>query len=331
MEKDFTALRVSRQGDVVSATVQKMPFDSLPGGEVLIRVSHSSVNYKDALASTGKAKIVRSMPLTTGIDLAGEVLESSVSDLQPGAAVLVTGYDLGVSHDGGYAEYARVPAEWVVRLPEGLTPYTAMALGTAGFTVALCVHRMQQNGQRPEHGEILVTGASGGVGCIAVSLLCRLGYKVVCVSGKRDVAEWLCALGAERVISASDIDFEHGPLQKGKWGGGIDNVGGKMLAWLLGTTRPWGNVVSVGLAESSELRTTVMPFILRGVSLLGVSSANCPTALRRQLWQQLATVWRPDVDAVVTGKVGLSELPAVFDNMLAGRTRGRTVLDMALD
>ena len=310
---DIKALRVSQQSDGnIHAGVQHIAAADIGAGEVFIRVSHSSVNYKDALASTGQGRIVRQFPLTTGIDLAGEVVASDTPGFSVGDQVLAGGYELGTAHDGGYAEYACVPADWIVPMPESLTPYQAMLLGTAGFTVALCLHRLQQNGQSPDRGAIVVTGASGGVGSIAVNVLSRLGYEVVAVSSKSDAADWLTDLGARHILHPQQLDADDVPLQKGQWGGGIDNVGGKLLHGLLSSVRPWGNVVAVGLAADSELHTTVLPFILRGVSLLGVTSANCPRELRLQLWQKLAGEWCPDFSCLQTKTVGLTELPEVF-------------------
>ncbi len=244
-----------------------------------------------------------------------------------GDAVLVTGCGLSEDRDGGYAEYVRARAEDVIALPAGMDAYTAMALGTAGFTAGLALLRLQENGLAPELGPVAVTGASGGVGSLAIDLLSGQGYETVAVSGKADAAEYLQGLGAERVIDRDAVATKGRPLEKAVWGGAIDNVGDGMLAELLRTTVPWGSIASIGLAGGHELDTTVMPFILRGVSLLGITSANCPRWRREQVWTRLADEWRPrHLDAIVAGTVGLDDLPGVFERLLAGEARGRTVV-----
>lgn len=239
----------------------------------------------------------------------------------------MTGYGLSQDHDGGYADYVRVPAEWVVPVPAGLNGYEVMALGTAGFTAALAIQRMEDNGQRPEQGPIMVTGATGGVGSLAVDLLAGLGYEVVAMTGKRDMAAYLNALGARRILFRNEIEMGQQQLEKGQWAGAIDTLGGDMLAWLTRTVLPWGNIASIGLACGSELHATVMPFILRGASLLGIASANCPMHLRRRCWQRLATDLRPrHLDRIATETVSLEDIPAVSERMLAGMHHGRTVV-----
>lgn len=323
----FKVFRAHEQGDAVAGRIESAAIDGLSPGEVVIRAAYSDVNYKDALAATGRGRIIRRFPLIPGIDVAGVVETSADPGFRPGDKVLVTGYELGTGHDGGYAEYVRVPARWVIRLPEGLSLYEAMALGTAGFTVALCVQRLEQNGQHPGLGPIAVTGATGGVGALAIDILSRLGYAVTAVTGKTGDRDYLTGLGATEVLDRTTIDFGTQPLERGLWGGAIDSVGGDMLAWLTRTTKPWGNICSVGLAGGSHLNTTVMPFILRGVALLGVTSAGCPPEWREPLWQRLATDLKPrHLDVIVTRIVGLDDLPAVFDDLLAGRQTGRTVV-----
>lgn len=327
MSSSFRVFRVHQDGDNIQGKVETATLDELSPGEVTLRAEYSSVNYKDALAATGKGKIIRKFPLVAGIDVSGEVVESSDSKLKKGDRVLVTGYELGTGHDGGYAEMVRVPAEWVIPVPENMTNYQAMALGTAGFTVALCIHRLEANGQEPGMGPFVVTGATGGVGMYAIDILAKLGYDVVAMTGKKDRMDLLKALGASDIIDRTAMSFEGPPLEKSQWGGAIDNVGAQVLAWLTRTVVPWGNIVSVGLAGGAKLETTVMPFILRGVSLLGVTSANCPTQLRHQLWQRLATDLAPvHTDKIVTGVAGLDDLPDIFDDMLAGNHVGRTVI-----
>ena len=330
MTTPFLALRVDNTAGKTSAGIQSLGIDDLPSGEVLIRADYSSVNYKDALAVTGAGKIIRHFPLTAGIDVAGHVQESTAAGFNEGDAVLVTGYDLGVAHDGGYAGYVRVPAAWVEPIPRPLTPYLAMVLGTAGLTAALCIHRLQQNGHKPEHGPFVISGATGGVGSIAINILSRLGYHIVALTGKTEESDWLMQLGAKQIMDRHSISNEHDPLQKGRWGGAIDNVGGAVLAWLLSGTKPWGHIVSVGLAGGHALQTTVLPFILRGVSVLGVTASACPAILRRQLWQRLASDLMPDkIDHIVNEVVSLEQLPAVCASTLAGKRKGRTVVRLA--
>ncbi len=323
----FKAFRVYREGEGCSGRIETLTLDDLAPGEVVIRTAYSSVNYKDALGATGRGKILARFPLVAGIDVSGLVESSKDPRFRPGDPVLVTGYEFGVDHDGGYAELARVPSEWVIPVPEGLSLYEAMALGSAGFTVAICVKRLEDNGQTPGDGPIVVTGATGGVGSLAVDILAGRGYEVVALTGKAEAHEYLHGLGAGSILDRNKLEFGTRPLERGQWAGAIDNVGGEVLAWLTRTTRPWANICAVGLAGGSELHTTVMPFILRGVSLLGISSAGCPTGLRRELWPRLAEELRPrHLDAIVQRVVGLAELPGVFDAMLAGSILGRTVV-----
>ncbi len=321
------AFRIHNDDGQHRAGIEQIGLAELGDDEVLIRTHYSSVNYKDALAGTGTGRILRRFPLIGGIDSAGEVAESSADGLAEGDRVVVTGCGLSATHDGGYAEWLRVPADWVVPLPEGLTLYQAMALGSAGFTAALAIHRMEQNGQTPEHGPIVVTGASGGVGSIAVNMLAGRGYPVTAVSGKSDQHDYLRELGAAEVVGRQELALASQPLEQGRWGGIVDNVGGDMLAGLLPCVRPWGNVASIGLAGGHKLRTTVMPFILRGVSLLGINSADCAYPLRKELWQRLASDLKPALlDSIVDRVVELEDLPGVFTEMLEGRTKGRILV-----
>ncbi|RME33495.1 MAG: acryloyl-CoA reductase [Gammaproteobacteria bacterium] len=327
MNESLRALRAERVDGKVRSTLQQLKVSDLSPGEVLIRVAWSSVNYKDALAATGAGRIITRFPCIPGIDLSGRVIHSDDPRFSEGDEVLVTGYELGTGHDGGYAEIARVPADWVVPLPEGLDLYEAMALGTAGFTVALCVRRLEDNHQRPDAGPFLVTGATGGVGSIAVDVLSSLGYQVTALTGKKEAHDWLRELGAAQVLDRHELEYGQAPLEKGRWAGAIDNVGGELLSWITRTTRPWGNVVSVGLAGGSQLNTTVMPFILRGVALLGVTSSGCPAQWRRELWQRLASDLKPrHLRSIAATEVGLEELPGVFERILAGKVRGRVVV-----
>ena len=327
----FRAFRIHQDGhDGVRAGVEQVGLEELAPGEVLIHNRWSSVNFKDALAATGRAKILRRFPLVGGIDACGEVAESTDVRVSPGDAVLVTGYGLSDTHDGGYAERLRVPADWVVKLPAGLTPFAAMALGTAGFTAALAIHKLELNGQTPEHGPLAVTGASGGGGCIAVDILAAKGYEVVAITGKPAEVEFLRHLGAAQVVDRGQLVMGARPLEKAQWGGAIDNVGGDTLAWLTRTLRPRGNIASIGQAGGTELHTTVMPFIIRGVNLLGVNSSGCPMELRRDLWSRLANDLKPPhLDRIVSGVIGLDDLLTLFERMLHGQTHGRTVVDIA--
>lgn len=328
----FRALRVVDTS--TPCNIHNMTMDELPAGEVTIKVAYSSVNYKDALAATGQGHIVRHFPLSLGIDLSGVVEKSADPKFKSGNPVIVTGYDLGTNHDGGYAEYARVPAEWVVALPQGLSLYHAMCIGTAGFTVALAIKRLEDNQQTPDQGAFIVTGATGGVGSFAVYLLATLGYEVVALSRKPDSQAYLQALGATKVMTYPDMKNDNMPLLKGQWGGGLDNVGGEVLEWLTKTVKPWGNIISIGLTAGTQLHTSVMPFILRGVSLIGVSSSNCPSHYRQDLWNRLATDLSSSAwDKFVLNTVTLEELSSVFDSLLQGENIGRIIvaLDSSLE
>jgi NADPH2:quinone reductase len=300
-----------------------------PGdGEVLLRVEYSGINYKDALGGTGQGKVIRRFPLTGGIDAAGVVERSAHAGFQPGDAVIATGHGMAFDHDGGYAEYLCVPGDWLVTVPDGLDTRTAMILGTAGFTAALAVHRLLRNDQRPELGPILVTGASGGVGAIAIAILAKLGFDVAAVSGKPELHDWLKALGASQILGRNELPGGDRPLEKAVWGGAVDNVGGDMLARITRTVVPYGNIASIGLAGGTDLRTTVMPFILRGVGLLGCESVNIAQPLRGELWRHLATDWHVgDPERLLTAEIALEALPEVFERMLGGRTHGRVLVE----
>jgi NADPH2:quinone reductase len=301
--------------------------DDLTPGDVLVQVAFSGINYKDALAATGTAPILRKYPLAGGIDLAGEVVSSADPRYVPGQRVLVTGCGLSETQDGGYSEYSRLHGDWVIPLPGGISALDAMKLGTAGFTAALAVHRMEQNGQAPGNGPVVVTGATGGVGSLAINMLAGLGYEVVAVSGKADADEYLRALGATRILRRQDIDLGSRPMETAQWAGAIDNVGGELLTWLTRTVDFWGNIASVGLAGGHELRTTVMPFILRGVSLLGINSVATPRELRLAVWQRLATDLRPSqLERIAHKVVDFDDLPTQFDDYIKGRVIGRAVV-----
>lgn len=326
MSERFSALRIHRDDGVVRSEVEKLSLDELSPGNVLIRVEYSSINYKDALAATGAAPIVQRFPLVGGIDLAGEVLECSDESCRPGDKVVVLGGGLGENRDGGYARFARVDSDRVVPLPEGIDTKRAMAIGTAGFTAALAVHRLEHNGQRPELGPMIVTGATGGVGAIAVDLLAARGYEVAALTGKVGETDFLQSLGATEVINRLDVEPVTKPLGRSLWGGAVDNLGGEILGWLTRTVRPWGNIASIGLAAGAGLSTTVMPFILRSVSLIGVNM-EVDSQLRRRMWERLAGDLRPrHLERIATREVTLAELPPCFDDFMAGSVTGRTVV-----
>jgi NADPH2:quinone reductase len=324
----FKAFRIVNENGTIHGSVVDATLEELTPGEVVIKAACSSVNYKDALAATGSGKILRRFPLIGGIDVAGTVESSRDPRFRAGDQVLVTGYDLGVAQDGGYAGVVRVPADWVVRLPDGLTLFEAMALGTAGFTAGLSVVRLERNGLRPGKGPIAVTGATGGVGSIAVAALARLGYEVTAISGKDQEHEFLRQLGAREVLSRTTLEMGTRPLEKARWGGAVDAVGGALLAWLTRTTDYWGSIASTGLTGGIELRTTVMPFILRGVSIIGIDSVMCPMDVRVEVWRRLATDLKPPNLREITTEIGLGELPHAFATLLAGKARGRFVVDL---
>jgi NADPH2:quinone reductase len=323
----FRAYRIHEVDGVIAARHEELALEELTPGAVVIRVHYSSVNYKDALAATGKGEILRRFPLVGGIDAAGVVMTSADARYRPGDRVVVTGCGLGEDHDGGYCEVLRVPADWVVPLPGGLSLFDAMAIGTAGFSAALAIDRLEHNGLQPEHGPVVVTGATGGVGSLAIDLLSGRGYEVVALTGKPEAALYLKALGAQSLLLRNELAPGTRPLERGQWGGAVDNVGGAVLAWLTRTVKPWGAIASIGMAGGIELHTTVMPFILRGVSLLGITSANCPLDRRRRVWERLGDDLRPrHLHAIVDRTVSVDELPVVFAELLSGQHRGRTVV-----
>ena len=326
----FKAYRIHERDGKIAAGFESMSVDGLTPGDVVIKVRYSSINYKDALAATGAGKILRKYPLNGGIDLSGEVVSTTDDRFRAGMPVLVTGCGLSETFDGGYAEYARIAGDSVFELPTGIDFAQAMAIGTAGFTAALAIHRMEHNGQTPAKGPIVVTGASGGVGSIAVDLLAGRGYEVVAVSGKADADDYLKSLGAARILRRQEIDLGKRPMEATQWAGAIDNVGGEMLTWLTRTVDFWGNIASIGLAGSHKLETTVMPFILRGINLLGINSSATPRDVRLVVWKRLATDLRPrNFERIVTRTISFDELPGAFDDFLKGRSLGRTVVKIA--
>lgn len=325
----FRAFRIHNDGDGYRSGIEAVSIDDLNPGEVVIKTAYSSVNYKDALAGTGQGKILRRFPLVGGIDVAGHVVASTDPAFKEGDPVLVTGSGLSETRDGGYAEYARLESRWVIPLPTGLSLRESMILGTAGFTAALALLRMTENRQSPALGPLAVTGATGGVGSLAIAIFAKAGYEVHAISGKADQAGYLTSLGAHAVLGREVLETA-APMASARFGGGLDNVGGAMLAGLLAQTAPYGNVASAGLAATHELHATVMPFIIRGVSLLGVASAGTARDIRDEVWRRLAGDWKPaNLDAACTRETDLDGLPAVFATMLAGGSLGRTVVRVA--
>jgi acrylyl-CoA reductase (NADPH) len=328
MEK-FKAFKLTEADKKIQAGFVECSLDELDAGEVVVRVAYSDVNYKDALAATGKGRILLRPECIGGIDFSGTVVSSSDARFAKGDAVLATGFDIGVKHHGGYAEYARVPADWLVKAPQGLTLWEAMAFGTAGFTAGLAIVRMEHNGLKPANGPVIVDGATGGVGSIAVDALARLGYQVVALTGKAGEAEYLKQIGASEVKLRSELELAKiRPLDKATWAGAIDNLGGETLAWMASTMKVGGCIASIGLAAGTSLNTTVLPFILRGVSLLGVDSVNCPMPVRQEVWRRLAGDMRPAHLKQITRTIPFAELPSVFDKFIGAQIRGRVVVDL---
>ena len=330
MEK-FKAYRLTEADRKVTAQFTECTLDDLDPGELVIRVAYSDVNYKDALAATGKGRILLRPSCIGGIDLAGTVVSSSVAGFAKGDAVLAVGHLLGVKHHGGYAEYARIPAAWAVKLPKGMTLWEAMAFGTAGYTAGLAIAKMELNGLKPANGPVVVDGATGGVGSIAVSALANLGYEVTALTGKESESGWLSKLGAKEILLRQSLDLAKiRPLDKATWAGAVDNLGGEVLAWMASTMKVNGVIASIGLAASPTLATTVMPFILRGASLLGINSTDAPSPeLEREVWRRLAGDMRPPLLKEMARTVPFAELPSVFDEFIQARVTRRVVVDLA--
>jgi len=328
--KKFKAFRIDKADGAIRASFQQLLVDDLTEGNVVVKVSHSTINYKDALAATGAAPILRKFPLNGGIDLAGEVVSSEDADFQPGTPVLVNGCGLGETIDGGYSEYARLDSQSLVPIPEGMTPMQAMQIGTAGYTAALAIHRMEQNGQLPGNGPVVVTGATGGVGSIAIDMLASRGYEVVAVTGKASEDEYLREIGASRILPRDEIDLGGQPMEKALWAGAVDNLGGDYLAWIIRTMGYGGNIASIGLASSFKLNTTVMPFLLRAVCLLGINSVDTPRDLRLAVWQRIGGDLRPQhLDRIGHRTISFDELPDAFQDYMNGKITGRTVVEIA--
>ena len=319
----FRAFRIFSEDGRTIGRVAQVSIEELSPGSVVIRCAYSSVNYKDALAGTGTGKVVRRFPVVGGIDIAGTVETSEDARFKPGDMVLATGYELGVSSDGGYAAFARVPGDWVVPLPSGLSAADSMAIGTAGFTAALSIVEMERNGLTPASGPVIVTGATGGVGCMAVQSLALRGYQVTALTGKPEQTGFLTSLGAAAVLDRRALDMGTRPLEKALWAGAVDPVGGETLAWLTRTMNYGGCIANSGLTGGHELHTTVMPFILRGVKLLGIDSAMCPMPLRAEVWRRLASDLKPAGLALTTTEIALDDLPSAFETLLSGGARGR--------
>ena len=330
MEK-FKAYKLTEADKKIRAEFVECTLDELDPGELVVRVAYSDVNYKDALAATGKGRILMRPSCIGGIDLAGTVVSSDDARFAKGDAVLAVGHLIGVKHHGGYAEYARIPADWAVKLPKGMTLWEAMAYGTAGFTAGLAIVKMELNGLKPAGGPVVVDGATGGVGSIALAALAKLGYEVTALTGKESESHWLKKLGAKAILLRQSLDLTKiRPLDKATWAGAVDNLGGEVLTWMASTMKLNGVIASIGLAASPNLNATVMPFILRGVSLLGINSTDAPSPeLTRQVWQRLATDMRPPLLKEMARTVPFADLPKVFDDFIDAKVTRRVVVDLS--
>jgi putative YhdH/YhfP family quinone oxidoreductase len=326
MTERIQSLRIFEEGGKSVARIEYLIVADLSADEVLIETAYSSVNYKDALAVTGAGKVIRRFPCTAGIDASGTVVESSDARFKPGDAVIATSYDIGVAHDGGFARYLRCRADWVVPLPAGLTRFEAMALGTAGYTAGLAVELAEKNDLEPKRGKVLVNGATGGVASLVIDMLSKLGYAVTALTGKAEEAEYLRALGAAEVLDRHSVERGTRPLEKTLWAGAFDSVGGEQLGWLTRTMQQNGVIAAFGNAGGIELKTTVLPFILRGVRLIGVDTGYTPMPLRRKVWERLATDLKPRHLDAIAHRIALADVPAYCAQMLAGKIRGRAVV-----
>ncbi|MDQ0160781.1 acrylyl-CoA reductase family protein [Alkalibacillus salilacus] len=326
---NFQALVLDKVNDQMELDIKQLSMDDLPEGEVTIRVAYSSVNFKDGIVAY-QGQLVESYPLVPGIDLAGTIIDSTDTRYKKGDEVIVTSYKLGTGHSGGFSEVARVPADWVVPLPEGLTSREAMILGTAGFTAALSVQRLEDNGLEPSQGPVLVAGATGGVGSIAVNMLANKGYDVVASTGKSNEEAYLKGLGAKQIIDRNEIvDTEQIPMREEKWAGAIDPVGGKTLQYILSTLKYGGSVATSGLTGGVEVSTTVIPFISRGINWLGIDSVECPMNKRLEVWNRLSDDLKPtNLNEDMVNEISLQELPEVLGNILEGKVRGRTLVKL---
>jgi len=324
----FKAFRVHNENGKINSRFDQVNIDQIGTGNVVIRSAYSNINYKDALAATGAGRIMKHFPMVAGIDTAGYVHISDDPRFKKDEPVLVVGRGLGEVHDGGFSEFVKVEGDWIVPLPEGLSLHDAMAIGTAGFTSAMAIHRMEENGQAPNNGPVLVTGATGGVGGMATSMLAGLGYHVAALTIVGE-EQYLKSIGAAEVVDGNELVMGERPLEKGLWAGAIDAVGGKTLAWITRTMLPLGNIASIGLAGGHDLVTTVMPFILRGVNLLGINSTYCPVMLREKVWSRLATDLKPAaMDIIVKRTVAFDDIPDLFNDYIKGKITGRTVVEI---
>jgi len=327
--ENYKALVIRETEEGFTREIETVSRDFLPDNDVLIRVKYAGLNYKDALSASGNKGVTKKYPHTPGVDASGVVKESKDNRFTPGQEVIVTSYNLGMNTKGGFAEYISVPGDWIVPLPSGMVLKEAMVMGTAAYTAALALHKMEICGQNPEMGEVVVTGASGGVGSMAVSILKKKGYRVIASSGKTEYYDWLKEIGAKRCINREEVIDESGrPLLSPAWAGGIDTVGGNTLATLLKRCDRNGSVATCGLVASPKLETTVFPFILNGVNLLGVDSAETPYTLRKEIWRRLATDLKPDTLDKMEKLVALEEIPEYMDEILEGETIGRVVCEL---
>lgn len=325
---NYRALVVSERDGTFIQTIKEVNTSNLPAGDVLIRVLYSSLNYKDALSATGNKGVTKKYPHTPGIDACGVIIDSESNHFAPGDKVIVSGYDLGMNTAGGFGEYIRVTLAWVVKLPEGLSPKEAMIIGTAGFTAGISISRLTEL-VKPVDGKIIVTGATGGVGSVALSILSQLGYQTVAVSGKETEYPYLESLGAGEIISRNNfLNLEKKPVLSAKYAGGIDTVGGPILENILKTLMPLGAVTTCGSVASAELNMSVFPFILRGISLIGISAQNYPMHLRTKLWNKLANEWKPDNLLKIYTEIPLNKLPEAIPEILNGRLKGRTLVNL---
>jgi len=328
--KSFKAMVVQETPDhKFIRQIKNKSVDELPEGDVLIRVCYSSLNYKDGLSATGNKGVTRKYPHTPGVDAAGVIEESISKNFHPGEKVIVTSYDLGMNTSGGFGQYIRVPADWIVKLPEKLSLKQSMMYGSAGFTSALCLYRLQNQGITPDHGEILVTGATGGVGSIAVAILAKIGYQVVAVTGKPEAKKFLIDLGAKEVISRQDAaDNTRKPLLKARWAGVIDTVGGDIMSAAIRSAKQWGTVICCGNVLSPDFYANVFPFILRGIDLLGIDSQNCPMSIRSRIWNKIADEWNVEKLEQIISEYPLEKIDPEIDKILTGKQKGRVIVNL---
>jgi len=327
LPNQFKCFRIDQEDDKIVSGLQSISMDDINPGEITLKTEYSSINYKDALAATGKGKILRTFPLIGGVDVAGEVVESDDPRFSQGDKVIAACSGLSETNDGGYSEYARISSEAAIELPKQMDTRTAMAIGTAGFAAGLAIFKMKLNKQTPEMGPIVVTGATGGVGSIAIDMLSSSGFETTAITRKKTHDEYLKAIGTTNIVCLEEMELGERPLEKAQFGGGIDNVGGDLLSWVLRSTVPEGNVASIGLAADFKLPTNVMPFILRGVNLLGVNSTTLPNAVKQEVWDDIANNMSPQkIDQIVTKEVTLEELPDQFQAFIEGSIVGRVLV-----